>query len=249
MVLGVKDNKRNFTQGIYFYITRPNKTREGLPSPIAEHVTSKFRNADSSKLQYSSHEVKVLKADSSLTIEFYPHNLTRLNAHIRKLKNIPDVVPLNNFVVLLSFERIPTLRRFELGKIVSYEEMRWKETESREGFFEWYVGTDKIGNRTGRWFMTVLSLDLPPISSCHEDGYVVSKCEEELNVKSNLTSSLRNKVVTKSLNRADVTTFKGDYSLRTYTSGCYFYSQTAKAWIADDVQVQKWERHRYIVQM
>ena len=92
-------------EGIYFYITRPNKTGAGLPSPKPENVTGRYRNADSSKLQYLSHEVKVSKADSCLTIEFYPHNLTWLHREISR-----DPVPLHNFVILLGFERTSLLR-------------------------------------------------------------------------------------------------------------------------------------------
>lgn len=235
----MKDNERNLPQGIYLYITRPNKTRAGLPPPIEELATSKFKSSDKSKLQYVSHEVMVDKADSSLTIEFYPHNFTWLNAHIKKLKNLPSVVPLDTFAVLMSFEKIPTMKKFEIGRIVSDEEMIWKETQMGEGFFEWYVGTDQIGNRTGRWYMSIMVLEVPPIPSCYLDDYTFSKCEEELNVRGNLTNAIKIKLKTGSLNRTDVTTFKVDYSLRTYTSGCYFYSRSAKAWIADDTQVHK----------
>ena len=179
------------------------------------------------------------KADSSLTIEFYPHNFTWLNSQISKVP-----IPLNTFVVLMAFERIPTFKKFEIGKIVSHEEMIWREeSQVGEGFFEWYIGTDKIGNRTGRWFMTVMALNIPPAESCNVNSYSITACSIELNSNLNLKNDIKTRLNNGTLNRNDVTGFKPKerdysiYSLRTYTSGCYFYSRQAKAWIADNTQV------------
>ena len=59
-----------------------------------------------------------------------------------------------------------------------------------------------------------------------------------MHIKDNITKTIQANLNTgSSLSRTDVTTFKGDYSLRTYTSGCYFYSRNAKAWIADGTEV------------
>ena len=118
-----------------------------------------------------------------MTIEFYPANFTWLNAHIKNFRKLPNVVPLDDFVILMSFERIPTMKKYELGRIVSHEEMIWKETEMGQGFFEWYIGTDKIGNRTGRWYLSVLTLDIPSAPSCNLDDYTFSKCSEEMSKK------------------------------------------------------------------
>ena len=173
------------------------------------------------------------KADSSLTIEFYPHNFTWLNSQISKVP-----IPLNTFVVLMAFERIPTFKKFEIGKIVSHEEMIWREeSQVGEGFFEWYIGTDKIGNRTGRWFMTVMALNIPPTESCNVNSYRAAACDMELNTNLHLKNGIKTKLSKGTLYREDVTQFEGSYSLRTFTSGCYFYSRNAKAWIADNTQV------------
>ena len=237
----MRDNERNLAEGIYFHITRPNKTREGLPPPIREPATSNFQNTDKSKLQYVSHEVKVAKADSSLTIEFYPDiNFRNLSIHpeITRLKKFPNLVPLESFVILLSFEKIPTYKKFQIGKLVSHEEMDWKESDTGDTFYEWYVGTDVVGNRTGRWFMSVMVIDIPPTPSCSLDNYKLAECLKQLNIRGNATERVKTKLEGRSLNRTDITTFKTDYSLRTYTSGCYFYSRSAKAWIADNTQVR-----------
>ena len=242
-VSGVRDNERNLAEGIYFHITRPNKTREGLLPPTLELAASNFRNTDASKLQYITHEVKVAKADSSLTIEFYPHNFTSVNSHIVKVQKLPNMVAKDDFVILLSFERIPTAMKFQIAKIVSHDDMEWKESDMGDIFYEWYVGTGEIGNRTGRWYMSTMVLDLPSTPSCSLDNYEFADCLKELNIRSNATQKIRAKLEKGTLSRTDVTSFKGDYSLRTYTSGCYFYSRSAKAWIADNTQVNSFIFH------
>ena len=181
--------------------------------------------------------MRVAKADSSLTIEFYPHNFTSINSHIVKVQKLPNVVAKDDFVILLSFERIPTAKKFQIAKIVSHDDMEWKESDMGDIFYEWYVGTEEIGNRTGRWYMSVMVLDMPSNPSCSLDNYEYADCLVELNIRSNATQKMRAKLQKGSLTRTDVTSFKGDYSIRTYTSGCYFYSRSAKAWIADNTQV------------
>ena len=181
-----------------------------------------------------SYEIKVAKADSSLTIEFYPNN----TYEIKFLAKIKSPRPLTTYLILMGFERIPTFKKFEIGKIVSHEEedMVWKD-EMGEGFFEWYIGTDKIGNRTGRWFMTVMALNIKPLEFCTLDNYNASECDKEYNATLDLTRDINIGLSKRTLNRKDVTGVMGNYYLRTYTSGCYFYSPDAKAWIADGTQV------------
>ena len=183
----------------------------------------------------------VAKADSSLTIEFYPERFDpETHPQIMKEKRFPYKITKDNFVILLSFEKIPVAKKFEIGKLVSHEEMEWKESHTGDPFYEWYVGTEVIGNRTGRWFMSVMAVDIPSVSHCSLDNYKSGqpeKCDEEISTRGNATESMRKKLERGYLKRTDVSSFKSDYSLRTYTSGCYFYSRSAKAWIADNTQV------------
>ena len=86
--------------------------------------------------------------------------------------------------------------------------------------------------------MSVMVLDVPSTPSCSLDNYEFADCLVQLSIRGNATQKMRAKLELGSLSRTDVTSFKGDYSIRTFTSGCYFYSRSAKAWIADNTQVK-----------
>ena len=79
--------------------------------------------------------------------------------------------------------------------------------------YELFVNTPSIQNRTGRWYLTVMALNQ-------------SMSKEELLNKTPIA-------------RENIVEFKSDYSLRTWTTGCYFYHEGERAWIANGTGVKK----------
>ena len=80
-------------------------------------------------------------------------------------------------------------------------------------WYEWYVNTPVVQNRTDRWFITIMSLTQP-----------ISRGELE-----NRTAISRDKIGP----------FKSNYRLRTWTTGCYYYNEDERAWIAVGMSVIK----------
>lgn len=76
-------------------------------------------------------------------------------------------------------------------------------------FYQWKVNVDVIKNQTGpkaRWFITVYSFNQDM------DAEALAKLEETLAEK-------------KPLDKSKLTEFKGNYTLRTWTTGCYYYAK------------------------
>ena len=71
------------------------------------------------------------------------------------------------------------------------------------GFHQWFVDSYQVQNRTGRWFLAVIQLN-----------EILS--EEE----------------TTSFDKSKISEFRTDYSLRTYTTGCYFLEEKYEEWTA-----------------
>ena len=100
------------------------------------NVTSKFEGVDVSRLHFQTHEVPLARQDSSLVIEFSPTN--------------PNA---DNFVLLMSHEKMPIYSKFDLG--VMAESL---PRDTLEGFRRWYLDYDTVRNRTGRWFINVMQV-------------------------------------------------------------------------------------------
>ena len=131
-----------------------------------------------------------------------------------------EMVPFENdkiYVFLLDHEYIPTITKFEHSAIFSLKDSYEAGSpntsalwDSDGEFFEWFVGNDAVSNRTGRWILTILTLkELVNISSLLEAGIDASNVVE---------------------------TITGDYSLRTFHSGCYYFNKKQYAWVADGVK-------------
>ena len=85
----------------------------------------------------------------------------------------------------------------------------WPDAE----FFQWIVNVDVIKNQTGphaRWFITIYSF------SKDMDTEALGKLEETLDKK-------------EPLDKSKLTQFSGNYTLRTWTTGCYYYDKKVKA--------------------
>ena len=54
------------------FIKRGNRTRAPMPPALRVNVTSKFQGVDSSRLHYQTHQIPLIRMDSSLIIEFTP---------------------------------------------------------------------------------------------------------------------------------------------------------------------------------
>ena len=98
------------------------------------NVTSKFESVDETRLHFQTHEVPLARQDSSLVIEFSPTN--------------PNA---DNFVLLMSHEKMPTHSKFDLGVMAN-------SLPRDAGFRRWYLDYDTVRNRTGRWFITVMQV-------------------------------------------------------------------------------------------
>ena len=63
---------------------------------------------------------------------------------------------MENFVLLLSHERLPTYSRFDLGTMANERSLP-KDIDGG-GFYRWYLPDQSVQNKTGRWFLTVMQL-------------------------------------------------------------------------------------------
>ena len=63
---------------------------------------------------------------------------------------------MENFVLLLSHERLPTYSRFDLGTMANERSLP-KDIDGG-GFYRWYLSDQSVRNKTGRWFLTVMQL-------------------------------------------------------------------------------------------
>eukprot|EP00094_Tigriopus_californicus_P011733 TCALIF_11336-PA protein Name:"Similar to lov-1 Location of vulva defective 1 (Caenorhabditis elegans)" AED:0.02 eAED:0.02 QI:96/0.94/0.83/1/0.71/0.80/36/119/3138 len=136
--------------------------------------------------------VEIGKADSSLTVEYFP-------------EGVDDD---SNVTFFLDFERLPTVKNYSFA--VTARRLPW----NGNGEFRYlYLGNEEIRNRTGRWFLMAMNLT------------------EEVNA-----TELKSRT---SIDRSKIHHFTSTFSLRTWTSGCYFYEPKAKAWVADGVKVKK----------
>lgn len=80
-------------------------------------------------------------------------------------------------------------------------------------FFAWNVFENKILNRTGRWYLTVMNLTKLMSEDLLANGTEIPR---EMIVK-----------------------FARGYGLRTWTSGCYYYNERDKAWVADGMEIRE----------
>ena len=126
------------------------------------------------------------------------------------------------YVLLLSHEHMPTHLAFEFGASVSYQTNSYNFSDNTKltynsdfDFFEWYINNAAVANRTGRFILTVATL---------VDGLS--------------TGQLNNQ----SFAKAKVKDFVGNYKLRTFHGGCYYYNRIQRSWVADGVVV---DRHDY----
>lgn len=130
----------------------------------------------------------------------------------------PDEADIN-LVMLLDYDRIPTYKKYQFGVMVNDEaEHTGALDRNQEGqFFIWRVAADMIQNRTGRWFLTVLNLTEPV------DQHILE--------------------ASKPFDRRIVAEFHSDFSLRTWTTGCYYFNEQTQAWIADGMAVSTTYKH------
>ena len=75
-------------------------------------MVAKFKDIDSTKLHYQTHELFLRRQASSLTIEFYPSD-----------------IPKNDFVLLLSHERMPMYFKFDLAVMANENYLEWRFEE------------------------------------------------------------------------------------------------------------------------
>jgi polycystin 1L2 len=84
-------------------------------------------------------------------------------------------------------------------------------------FFQWKVFEDDIRNRTGRWYLSVMNVSLELNDTLIGDRGMIP--------------------------RDQILRFQEIYHLRTWTSGCYFYHESTKAWISAgmDIRVPRYD--------
>jgi hypothetical protein len=142
-------------------------------------------------------EVGVIHVDSALTIEFTPDDLS------------------NKYALLIDHERIPTYNEYQFACSLTTGEPTASGGQARwdgDGeFLEWFIDNDAVANRTGRWIVTIITMN------------------EELN-STDLTGGKFDKSKLKSQ-------FNGNFFLRTFHSGCYYFNRKQRAWVADGVKV------------
>ncbi len=75
-------------------------------------------------------------------------------------------------------------------------------------FFIWRVMQNEVKNQTGAWYLTIMTTKEPLIN-----------------------------ITNKNLDRNMFRTFQSDYWLRTWTSGCYYYNEVKREWMAPGITI------------
>ena len=122
------------------------------------------------------------------------------------------------YALLLDHEYIPNINQYEHAAAFSLDgsvsttntSFKWN---SDVGAYEWFIGNHAIANRTGRWILTVMTLK----ELLNANDLEAGKIDVE-HVQENIS---------------------GDYSLRSFHSGCYYFSRKQYSWVADGVKVSK----------
>ena len=149
------------------------------------------------------HLIPVPKANSVIMIEITPsathHNLN----------------------LFLSFEKIPTFRSFLFTTKVSALPIEEEEGDVNcmihhfltilLGFHYWFLTTDLVQNRTGRWFLSVMELNETITETDTAAGYFA---------------------------KSKISSLTTDYKLRTYTAGCYFLDERYEEWTGKSLMVE-----------
>ena len=122
----------------------------------------------------------------------------------------------SHYALLLSHDHIPTHNKFEFAATVSltdtalyskYTNIRY-DTDSE--FHEWFLSNVAVNNRTGRFFLAIATLTEP------------------------LTLE---EIQNKTFAQEKVKSFNGNYKLRTFHSGCYYFNRKQRSWVADGTVV------------
>ena len=87
-------------------------------------------------------------------------------------------------------------------------------------FNRWDISELAVLNRTGRWFLTIVNLSEPIPDEVFEKQTPLTDYSDTLEIKE----------------------FAHPYSLRTWTSGCYYYNEKTKAWVADGMAL-RWSEY------
>ena len=88
-----------------------------------------------------------------------------------------------------------------------------------EGWYDWFIGVDKVRNQTGDWYFGVVALKNPPISAT-QGGTCDDLTKDNLNNDFNQT-----------------TEFPG-YEIRVYTGGCYYFNTSNEEWDGAGITVK-----------
>ena len=116
-------------------------------------------------MTYMIHQIEIAKIhiDSTLTIEFKPTDENLM------------------YGLLLDHERIPIPSLYEHAAIVSLKDNNFESTNATNvdwnpdyEFYEWFISNDAVNNRTGRWFLTIISMKATTTS----DELNKKKCED-----------------------------------------------------------------------
>ena len=88
-----------------------------------------------------------------------------------------------------------------------------------EGFIDWFIPKEVINNRTGKWFVGVISIK--DSYSLENDIIDMGSCEENSITKDWLDTDFKTET----------------YIFQAYTGGCYFFNRTTEIWESNGLTV------------
>lgn len=156
------------------------------------------------------HQVLIDKADSAANIEITPTNPeSELLLFINyKYKPLPD-----------HFEIVIPLRAIQ-DKLVN-------------GTYDIFLGNNIINNRTGFFYVGVAEVNVTELAAS-PDAYLLDAIVINENASQTNYTLLESNYTLPGL----VRNFSTDYSLRIFTSGCYFFDYSRKIWSGDGCYVK-----------
>ena len=162
-----------------------------------------------------SHEFKNYPGEK---LQYMFHKIEVAEIHIDSALTIEFYVEdlTSHYGLLISHEHIPTHNSFEFAASISlagspiFSENTNVKYNLEFEFYEWFLENSAVSNRTGRFILTIATLS---------EALTIEELEK------------------KTFSKNKVKKFVGNYKLRTFHSGCYYYNIHQKSWIADGVVV------------
>lgn len=211
-ILKIENSKRPFNIIVPRKNTQESETNQ---QELMVEIVPKLRFYES--MIY--HQVLIEKADSAMNIELRKSN------------------PQSELLLYVKYREKPAFDYYDL--IIPLKSMKIivSDQNSKETIYSIFLSNDIIKNRTGFFYIGVVEIDVEQLSNSNEstllNGSIV------FNQNKAFDDDDYNHTMTNYTLPGALREFSTNYSLKIFTSGCYFYNYHRKIWSAEGCKVFK----------